>query len=121
MGMSVDAYAYKAHAVVDSFEKQGADNPELLRKIMEACGNFIDDSYVIMYNELWSDGNPAWKLGQLLDSAFTHKPLEVSEWDQEFEIPCHGEHKIDRIEIINYVEDYEVAEALGFELKEEDE
>lgn len=105
--MSIDLNIYDKQELLENLEKWGADNKELLMKILEACGTFIADKYVLLNNEYYGDGSPYYNVATLVDSAFKK--------GNSFNVFCGGTKSE---EGINYVEAHEVADALGFEIDE---
>ena len=107
MSISVDVYIYNKDLLLSSLKDWGADDKELTIKILDKCGYFTGDSYVILNNELYEDGNPFYKIADLFDSAFKGK--------NSFDI-----FLAQRSDGINYVEIGDIAEELGIELIDED-
>lgn len=107
MGIDINLYSLEKEKLLNDLETWGAKDKDLTIKILESCGSFVGDQYIILNNECCDGNNPYYSVATLLDSAF------------------HLENSFDcflneRKEGINYVEKEEIAENLGFNLKEED-
>lgn len=109
MGVNIDIHIYDKKELVEGLKNWGANNEQLLNKILDACGKFTTIEYIVLHNEYYSDGNPYFNLSSLLDSAFNKK--------DSFDVLCC---KVKSKRGVNFVDEYEVAEELGFEINEED-
>lgn len=109
MGVSIDLNVYSKQKLMDKLE-EWADisyHSEVIKlnAILDSCGITLGDNYLIMDNEYFDDYNPLYCLFELLESAFG----KTASYDC-FDVSMRG---------INTVDKEEIAEELGFELKEE--
>lgn len=104
--MSIDLYFFEKEKLLSALETLGAKDKDLTIRILESCGSFAGDQYIILNNECYDGNNPYYTVATLLDSAFN---LENS-------FDCFLKQRKDGI---NYVDEEEIAENLGFNLKEE--
>ena len=107
MGISIDIHIYNKSKLIEKLKKWGADNDELTMKILEKCGSFFGDKYILLNNELWDGYSPYYNVTTLLDSAYKK--------EKSFDIFLFNGD-----EGINAVELYEVADELGIEIIEDD-
>lgn len=116
MGINIDLHVYDAAALTAALEAKGAVGKDgLLRRIMEKCGLFVGDRYLLLNNEYYDGHSPYYQLAKLIDSAFEvresfHVILELT-YDRKG-APFHES-------VVNHVDAGEVAEELGIVLKEE--
>ena len=87
----------------------GATDVELSHKILDACGSFFGDKYVLLNNEFYDEYNPYFKVSYLFDSAFNK--------EDSSDVFLRGAKQE---EGINSVDVDEVAEELGIKLKEKE-
>jgi hypothetical protein len=107
MSISIDLHIYEADKLIEALKTWGAKDEVLLKRILEECGTFLGNSYVLLNNEYGGE-SPYYAVASLLDSAFEGK--------DSFDLFLFSEF---RRKGISYVEDEEVAERLGFELRHE--
>lgn len=75
MSSTVDLFRGDYQGIRKALAAAGADNEELLDKILERCGVVAGDHYFLVNNEfpdngLPKDWNPCWSLIDLLSAAF---------------------------------------------------
>lgn len=104
MGISIDIHIYDADTLQAKLKTWGATDPELSRKILEACGTFAGDKYILLNNEYGDGYSPYFNVASLFDAAFK---LEDS-----FDIFLDSDNEYSK-DGISYVDEYEVAEELG--------
>jgi len=110
MGISIDLWIYDRKPLEESLKEWGANNGELLHKILDECGYFTDDKYIILNNE-YGDRSPYFAVAQLLDSAFR----TPDSFDVFLKLRDHK-----TMQGISYVDVDEIAEEMGIEIVEED-
>lgn len=108
MGINIDLHVYDSCQLMEELKSKGAaGDDELLRKILEECGRFLGDSYVLLNNEYGDGYSPYYNVATLIDSAFG---IEDS-----FRVFLD----LSKRNGISYVDVHDVAERLGITLKEE--
>jgi hypothetical protein len=107
MGISIDVNLYEKDKLLQKLEAWGAKDKELTMKILEACGTFLGDTYVLLNNELYDGYSPYYNVAELFDSAF--------DGEDSFDIFLH-EYR----EGINAVDLDDVADELGITLKDDE-
>ncbi len=111
MSVSIDLYIYDRDKLFDALTEWGAVDRPLLIRILEYCGTFTGDKYLLLNNEHACDCSPYFNLAVLLDSAFKKKDsFHILLYRNEF-----------KEKGVNYVEVEEAAEELGIEIIEEEE
>lgn len=70
MRTSVDLYIYDRAKLVADLKEFGANNEDLLNRILERCGNTFGDKYVLLHNEFYESNNPYFIVAELIDAAF---------------------------------------------------
>lgn len=106
MGISIDVKIYKTAELKAKLREHGATDDQLTQNILEACGMFFGDSYVLLNNEYGDGYSPYYNVAQLFDSAFNR--------DDFFDIFLKS-----ATQGISYVDVGEVAENLGITLRED--
>jgi hypothetical protein len=105
MGVSIDLYKYNYPALVESLMKiEGVNDKQKLEKILSKCGEIFGDTYLILNNEYYEDGNPYYGVASLIDSAFG---IEDS-----FDVFLE-----DRQHAIDYISPEDIAGEVGFEIE----
>lgn len=110
MGVSIALHIYNKDELLRQLEEWGAADRILAIKILEECGTFLGDSYVLLNNEFWDGYSPYFNVATLFDAAF-HK-------EDSFDIFLNRKG-VGRTEGVNSVEIDEVAERLGITIPEE--
>ena len=110
MGISIDLHIYNKYELLKGLSEWGTTDTALSIKILESCGTFFGDNYVLLNNEYHEDGNPYYNVAKLFDSAFKK--------EDSFHVFCF---KVESVEGKNWVEVDDIAAELGFEIIEEEE
>ena len=72
MGISIDLYKYDYTTLVaDLMSVDGINDQKKLEMILSECGEIIHDTYLILNNEYYEDGNPYYSVAVLIDLAFS--------------------------------------------------
>ena len=108
MGVSIDLKIYDKNKLLKELSDWGATDAELTIKILEKCGHFFGENYVLLNNEYTGDYSPYYNVATLFDSAFDK--------EDSFDIFLHAPTVAYGI---NYVDAEEVADELGITLKED--
>jgi hypothetical protein len=112
MGISIDLHIYNTHELLAALKAWGAIDDGLTRKILEKCGTFFGDSYVLLNNEYYDGYSPYYNVAHLLNRAFGG-----SDDHDSFDIFCF---EVKSVEGINAVEEGEVADELGLPDRSDD-
>lgn len=106
MGLNIRLRIYDKKELIKKLHAWGASDEKLTMKILERCGSFIGDKYVLLNNGLWEGTDPYFNVSILFDFAF--------ERDDSFNIFLHsGTDGIDSVELSG------VADELGIDLRED--
>lgn len=108
MSVSIDIYIYDKKELFEKLREWGADDDELTVNILESCGTFFENSYVLLNNECWDGYSPYYNVSTLLDSTFKK--------EDSFDIFLHS-----GTDGINSVDLYGIADKLGIEITDDDE
>ena len=109
MGIDIDVYKYNLKKLKKSFmELPEVNDEDLLTKIMLEFGEVIGDSYIILDNEYYEDGNCFYNLSSMIDQVFETKDSFNVLLDQ-------------RESVLSYKELYDAYNNLGLEEPEEEE
>ena len=86
MGYDIEVYKYNLKKLKKSFmELPEVNDEDLLTKIMLEFGEVIGDSYIILDNEYYEDGNCFYNLPNMIDKVFnTENSFDVLLKQREF-------------------------------------
>lgn len=109
MGYNIEVYKYNLKKLKKSFmELPEVNDEDLLTKIMLEFGEVIGDSYIILDNEYYEDGNCFYNLPNMIDKVFnTEYSFDVLLKQREL--------------LLSHKELYDAYENLGLEEPEEEE
>ena len=109
MGCNIDVYKYNLKELKKSFmELPEINDEDLLTKIMLEFGEVIGDSYIILDNEYYEDGDCFYNLPNMIDKVFnTEGSFDVLLKQRE--------------SLLSYKELYDAYDNLGLEEPEEEE
>ena len=128
MSIDIDLYAYDYKELVSKIVKQlkldGAEEElQKIEVILERFGYITKDKqeYIILNNEYYEDGNPYFNICYVICSAFGKSESNEDLFGQVF-LNFRG-NGLERENLINYVDKYDVADELNIDLvlDEEDE
>lgn len=111
MSISIELKFYRKDELLKRLEEWGATDKELTVAILEACGSFIGDTYILLNNEHWNDLNPYYGLSFLLDHAYKKAASEKDSIDIILDEDGEG---------VNAIDTEEIAEKLGINLNSEE-
>lgn len=104
MGISIDLYKFEYTKLVNKLMNVDGINDKMkLKMILSECGEIINDTYLILSNQYYEEGNPFYSVAELIDSAF--------EIEDSFDI-----FLLERKYAKDYVNVESVAEKLDIEL-----
>lgn len=114
MGICIDIKKVKLEPLKDCIiEKLKVENSELNREkiqtILNEFGETFNDTYIILNNEYYEDGNPYYNVLDVVAWAFGQDAEKVYLFD------CFFDKRVKMLEGISYGEKYEMAEKLGIE------
>ena len=109
MGYNIEVYKFKFKELKKSFmELPEVNDEDLLTKIMLEFGEVIGDSYIILDNEYYEDGDCFYNLPNMIDKVFnTEDSFDVLLKQREL--------------LLSYKELYDAYDNLGLEEPEEEE
>jgi hypothetical protein len=107
MGISIDLHIYDYARLMDALEEKGATDRDLAARILARCGHHLGEHYVLLNNE-YGEFSPYYKVARLFDAAFKGTDF--------FDVFLN----LTRRNGISWVDDEDVAEALGIELGDEE-
>lgn len=70
MGYDIDFHYGNYEEIVKMFVKAGCKDEKIVRKAMDLLGIHVGEQYFILYNDCFSEMNPATNLTNFLDEYF---------------------------------------------------
>lgn len=75
MGIRIAIKIYNTEKLLKNLKDWGANDESLLMDILKTCGTFTEAEYILLNNEYYEEYNPAYRIHELLESAFKKKCL----------------------------------------------
>jgi len=120
MGISIKLYRYDYATLRSTLVQEGAEDCELLDRILNSCGVRCGDEFFLVNNEYGDGYSPMYSISEVLDSAFPRlkeRRPDGRYWLGSFDIIIETRENTKK----SWVAAEEVAEELGIELLPDDE